>query len=87
VVWEASGRGTDTEIVGLTVVEQSGGELLGSCTRSFERDICAFAQYMFRYQLATQNTKINKHSQFPKGTYSLVKETDAQTGYSSELKG
>ena len=86
MAWEASGRGTDTEIAGLTVSEEFGGDVPESCICSFERDICAFAQYVFKYQLAIQNTKINKRSQCPKGTYSLVKETDEQADYSSELK-
>ena len=85
MVGEASRRGTETVITGLMVMN-SFGETSWSHTCSLERDICAFIQHMFNYQLSAQNTKINKHSPCPKGTYSLVKEIDAHTGYSSELK-
>lgn len=82
MAWETSGKSTEAGITGLRVVGSLGETSLShtharlSC--SLERDICAFIQHIFKNQLSAQNTRISKHSLCPKGSYSLVKETDAQ---------
>lgn len=68
-------------MVGLRVVDNvwraSWNYIYSQLSHFLEKDIGTFIQHVFKYQSGTQNTKIKKCNHCLKGTYSLVKETDA----------